>query len=348
MAKEDIVKLKALKDKPNSADDMRQMDEENSLMKQMVIEKDALIRKMKEAHNKELSSLELEKAAAEEALGNVTREKTKMLDKETVLMDIFKNMRTLMENYHTKGVEIVPSEKADGARSLSGDRSAEIEKLYNCELCEFADSKEENLRNHKLAQHTKFECHLCDYKTHTGESLDSHFDNEHFVPKFKCTECDAIFHTERTLKEHSKKHIKQIHCDYCGFKTVDISTLDVHIEAFHRISTVKRTHNSNEIRNSSPRRVNESSSKRYTLQEQLSNGPCRFWKQGNCKFAEGCKFAHIKVCHYQDECKSSNRCNFYHHSRNNVAFLVSKSRPQPFQLNQREFPTLTHKQSNRK
>ena len=71
-------------------------------------------------------------------------------------------------------------------------------------------SKEENLRNHKLAQHTKFECHLCDYKTHTGESLDSHFDNEHFVPKFKCSECDAIFHTERTLKEHSRKHNKYI------------------------------------------------------------------------------------------------------------------------------------------
>ena len=106
VAKEDIVKLKALTGKPTSPDDLKVIEEENSLMKHMVKEKDDLIRKMKETHNKEINKLELEKAAAEEAFGNAKRENTKMLDKETILLDIFKNMRTFIDKYHKNDVEI--------------------------------------------------------------------------------------------------------------------------------------------------------------------------------------------------------------------------------------------------
>ena len=184
---------------------------------------------------------------------------------------------------------------------------------------------------------------MCNYESNTGELLDHHFDNEHFKPQFKCTVCDVSLHTERMLKEHSKKHkVKQIACDYCGHKTDTISTLDDHIEIYHRISKgVSGNEHSNKSRNLTSMRRHLGSFREYTLQEKLSNGPCRFWLKGSCKYNENCKFAHVKVCHYQDKCKSSNRCQYYHHDRNNMPFLLSNSRPQPFQLNQNEFPPMS-------
>ena len=225
---------------------------------------------------------------------------------------------------------------------MSHNSIEDTAEVFKCEYCNFTDAREENILNHKIANHSNFKCHMCDYQTNSGELLDKHFDSEHFVPAFKCTECDASFHTERMLKMHARKHIaKPVTCDFCGHKTDSLSNLDEHIENFHRITRVFNSkEHSDTHRHIAASRRNETSGKKYSLQEQLSNGSCKFWLRGSCKYADSCRYAHIRVCHYQEKCKTSNKCKFFHESRNNIPFLLSNSRPQPFCLNQNDFPPL--------
>ena len=321
------------------------IQEENTLLKQMIMEKDSSFKKLKEAHSKELLNLELEKQSAAEALGNATRENTKMQDKETILLDLFKNMKKFMEAYNekesisnTKPSVVVETPESVENKSVSITTSHAPSKMFKCNLCDFSDTREGNVTNHKIVQHSVFKCHICDYESTTGESLDYHLDNEHFTPQFKCTTCNATFHTERMLKEHSRKHNvihkEHIVCDYCGFKAESFSTLDNHIETFHKI-TGAFSRNASAARKDTNRKV-------FTFTERLKNGLCRFWTQGSCKYAENCKYAHIKVCHYQSRCKSAHTCNYFHHSGINSAFLENKTSVRHTnRLNPNVFPPLS-------
>ena len=50
----------------------------------------------KVAHKKEVDKLKLDKQASDEALNCATNENTKLKDKETTLLDIFKSMNQFM------------------------------------------------------------------------------------------------------------------------------------------------------------------------------------------------------------------------------------------------------------
>ena len=100
----ELLKLQA--QKPTSAEEIVLVKEENALFKQMIVDKDSIIKKLKETHSKQLIQLEMEKKAAEEAIGNATSENTKMREKETILLNIFKSMKQLIK---------IDEQKEDGA-----------------------------------------------------------------------------------------------------------------------------------------------------------------------------------------------------------------------------------------
>ena len=61
--------------KLNSAEkDKENLKEEHLIVKQMVVEKDKILNRLKESHEKEMASLKLEKKSSDEALSCVTRE----------------------------------------------------------------------------------------------------------------------------------------------------------------------------------------------------------------------------------------------------------------------------------
>ena len=62
----------------------------------MIVEKDKNIKKSEETQKKEIDKLKLDKLATDEALKCATNENTKLKDKETTLLDIFKSMNQFM------------------------------------------------------------------------------------------------------------------------------------------------------------------------------------------------------------------------------------------------------------
>ena len=76
----ELVKLKDFKEKSDTSGDTV-LHEENLLMKQIIKEKDSIIKKLKDANARESVHLELEKKAADEAVANVTQENAKLLEK---------------------------------------------------------------------------------------------------------------------------------------------------------------------------------------------------------------------------------------------------------------------------
>ena len=49
-----------------------------------------------------------------------------------------------------------------------------------------------------------------------------------------------------------------------------------------------------------------------TKDEKRSRGQCRYWIQGRCYRGEGCRFAHIELCKYQDKCIRYEQCGYLH------------------------------------
>ena len=69
---------------------LKKKDEEYEIMKRRVIERDNDIKKLEETHKKEVDDLKLQKRGSDDALNIAAQENTKLKDKESTLVDIFK------------------------------------------------------------------------------------------------------------------------------------------------------------------------------------------------------------------------------------------------------------------
>ena len=132
-----------------------------------------------------------------------------MKDKENTLLDIFKSMKMFIE----KDVVANDNEVKTCTKTYSSQQELDSHRethkkptLSKCDYCDFTDKREENVKNHILAKHTKYRCHLCEYETRHGKSLDNHLTSKHFKSNFVCTDCDRLFHSQRLLKDHQRKH----------------------------------------------------------------------------------------------------------------------------------------------
>ena len=332
--------------------ELTSLKEEHKIIKNMVVEKDNFIKNLRADHEKEISSLKLEKKAAEEALNSATRENVTMKDKESTLLDVFKSMKKYMDQFSETSTEVrsYTCDQCSNAFVSSDQLSDHVKvshKKLQCEYCDYEDNEKGNLTNHVLTVHTQFKCHLCSFASNNGKALDDHFTHEHFQPTFVCTECDSSFHTARMLKEHQRKHrLSDVNCDYCGDRLKSFSDLDEHISTYHNIknrqySDITRERNHSIVKStfSKPERIRS-----YTSEEKLQNGPCFNWMENRCRFGESCKFAHIKICRHQENCRAPRTCEFYHFNSSNIDFLGRQTMRRPFNMNMREFPPLQSSQ----
>ena len=171
------------------------------------------------------------------------------------------------------------------------------------------------------------------------EDLMNHLHTKHTEKQinskeFNCRKCSSTFSTITDLNIHSRTHVKpdNLPCNYCGYKASSFEALDIHIASFHKIQKLNSISNNQLHQNTLHK-------KRYTAHERLDNGACRNWNTGFCKFNEFCKYAHIKLCKFQERCRSPLNCRYYHENRNS-SFLRTPAQSQSFQFRQQDFPPL--------
>ena len=443
---EELAKVRQeMRNIPNSSTDfqdiLRKKNEQHEIVKEMVVDRDKTIKRMEEAHKKEVNILQREKKASDDSLSCVTEENTKLKDKEKTLLDIFKCMKQYMDeqlnkcpspdvdslpcsecekrftnigdlNFHKRNEHLLPSKTcktcnfqakdscefenhakthtivdsfackdcnftASSEDNLSSHKitkhpmqtcdychvqansKADLDKhilekhgkqKFQCDECPFADFSEENVLNHKIANHAVNVCELCDFETTSIQGLNEHIQDIHKQTKFSCTTCSRSYKTHSILRDHinSTHRTSTFTCDYCGHKANSLGDLDTHIEAFHRISkpTSRNRFSRDPCDFKSPQhkssccdRDQGQKMKIYTPEERIENGPCRKWNENFCKFADLCRFAHIQVCNFQESCRNPSNCRFFHFNKSNITFLCGTSY-RAFVYNKKDFPPL--------
>ena len=77
-----------------------------------------------------------------------------------------------------------------------------------------------------------FKCDLCNHFFARGENFTRH-KNSSLNPdgslKNKCSVCDESFCSAKLLRDHSKTHRSEFHCEECGEKFTTRSSLERHI-----------------------------------------------------------------------------------------------------------------------
>ena len=242
--------------------------------------------------------------------------------------------------------------------NLKKHRSDKHEKVtgqvYQCDVCNFCDTREENVLNHEIAKHSKHNCDLCDFVSENDINVRNHRRDAHPQTSFKCRKCPLNFISSSKLNEHVKNvhEVPSFPCDHCGHKADNLNNLDTHIQSYHKIEKVPRKtpcdfkspqHTSNCCDRDQGKPM-----KFFTFQETLQNGPCRNWNETVCDFGDLCKYAHIELCRFQERCRYSFNCRFFHFDHSNISFLGGKSFRHPFLFNSQDFPPLSANQNQRK
>ena len=142
-------------------------------------------------------------------------------------------------------------------------------------------------------------------------------------------------------------------CNDCRYKAQNLSQLDDHIGECHSYSRSGRKNidirnlndkmpcdPSNPLHSSTccDRQPNQQRKRCYSQEERKRNGACYYWNQGYCRHGDLCKYLHIEICRYQEECRRPDSCRFFHILQKNH-FLGRRS-SQGFMYREEEFPTL--------
>ena len=227
---------------PNSSNDLQDIikrkNEQIEIVKDMVVDRDKTIKKMEEAHMKEINVLQKEKKATDDNLSCATEENTKLKDKEKTLLDIFKCMKQYMDEQLNKSSS--PDSSGSGSDNYScngcgqrfiniGDlslhnRTEHVLSLKICQTCRFEAKSNYEYENH-VKTHTNMKSHVCgvcQFSASNGQNLSSHLRTKH--SKQKCDHCNFLANKEIDLDEHIQqthgacsKQNQKFYCDECMF-----------------------------------------------------------------------------------------------------------------------------------
>ena len=77
-------------------------------------------------------------------------------------------------------------------------------KKYECNHCDYASSKQSNLRDHRKRMHEakQFKCNECDYKASVYYLLKRHIDSQHDGIRYDCEECGYTVRRKSSLTRH--------------------------------------------------------------------------------------------------------------------------------------------------
>ncbi|XP_060570554.1 zinc finger protein 37-like isoform X3 [Ruditapes philippinarum] len=93
-----------------------------------------------------------------------------------------------------------------------------INKVFNCEGCQYIGNSEQDIRKHKwtCCKRPKREsvCSLCGHWTASSESRRHHLGKVHGIPSWKCMFCPDMFKTNDERKDHMRT-VHEEACQYC-------------------------------------------------------------------------------------------------------------------------------------
>lgn len=146
-----------------------------------------------------------------------------------------------------------PAKKATSPEQFQLDTPKINQKVFNCDLCNFATNRKKNLERHILAVHLKsynFSCSFdkCNRQYTTKAGLNLHFIRDHDESSpFECEKCNRKFSCASFLKHHlqglscrprskttnKEKTEKSLACQHCSFRTAYQFSLKQHINLIH-------------------------------------------------------------------------------------------------------------------
>ena len=107
-------------------------------------------------------------------------------------------------------------------------------KVLYCEYCGFSTQHSGAFRKHVNSVHLNiksFQCEVCDKKFTENRQLKLHIQSVHEQKKELC---DICFKYVRRLKGHRANQHKTAKCKYCAETLNNISSLNTHVEKFHK------------------------------------------------------------------------------------------------------------------
>ena len=235
---------------------------------------------------------------------------------------------------------------------------------FECSKCTFVGTSKENLASHMtLHNDIVIDCGLCNNTFDSQSGFSEHERLVHMKSKYVCDICTSYFTNYKNLEDHKRnKHNAGLFpCNECRFKAVSLNQLDKHIGECHgypnqdkgidmRDVSYKKSCNPSHPKHTSEccdRVPQHNSSQKSNDEERRRRGQCWYWSQGSCTKGDSCRFAHIKLCKFQDQCFYYESCRFFHYSEQKD-FLGSRGRKKEFVFQEEEFPPLHNSRRGRR
>ena len=159
-----------------------------------------------------------------------------------------KGLRVHKESKH--GGKTFPCDICDYASSKNGNLKRHIRDQHNsgvfkCNTCEYSCSSKSKLEYHTKHSHSDpvfIHCPKCDYVTKRGDGLSRHERTHHEMKRFKCDKCEKLFTERRWLKIHIlNKHEGVVwKCSSCSFNAASPASLRDHKKHVHKINLIKK------------------------------------------------------------------------------------------------------------
>ena len=233
-------------------DMIKRKNEQLEIVKEMVVDRDKTIKKMEEAHKKEVCILQKEKKASDDTLNCATEENTKLKDKEKTLLDIFKCMKQFMDEQLNKcpspvGLNNFSCNDCGKSFTNIGDlnlhkRTEHLLSMKTCQTCLFQarnnSEYEDHVKSHTNAvQHPKLKCNVCNFQANNVTGLNNHIQETHGAcskQKFECDECIFTDYSEENVLNHKIEKHAIVICELCDFETTSEQSLNEHTQVIHK------------------------------------------------------------------------------------------------------------------
>ena len=230
-----------------------------------------------------------------------------------------------------------------------------------CNKCSSICKNDKHGRNPLDTSIVSLNCDLCSFQFKTQSALHIHEQTVHMKSKYQCDLCTNYFTKPETLSEHKaiKHNVGLYPCNECGYKSTSLDNLDEHIKQHHGDSRRDKNIDMRDLSDripcdpTNPNHTSECCDRDYNYSNNKSEeerrrtrGQCRYWNQGRCDRGNRCRFAHIKLCKYQDQCLYYESCGYLHQSEKE-SFLDLRSK-RNFVFREEDFPPLGRFQGRRK
>lgn len=142
-------------------------------------------------------------------------------------------LETIKEEYNVDevpGISLVVAEYNTSILDIEGNTG---EKLFSCNLCDFAATGQNVLISHLKAIHKSectVQCDKCNMKFSSKQVLEKHFRKTHSEKPFKCELCSKGYSNKAILNRHSCTPSRQkTSCKICGKVYRSLGSMAYHL-----------------------------------------------------------------------------------------------------------------------